>query len=95
MTTRRRAIKTILAGAAAVASNPEIGLAMTEKHAPVVRKGNIRHSVCRWCYSGFSLDQLCVFAKQIGISAIDLIGPDEWHILKSHGLDSSMCNGAE
>jgi hydroxypyruvate isomerase len=68
---------------------------MTEKHAPVVRKGNIRHSVCRWCYSGFSLDQLCVFAKQIGISAIDLIGPDEWHILKSHGLDSSMCNGAE
>lgn len=95
MTTRRRAIKTILAGAAAVASNPEIGLAMTEKHAPVVRKGNIRHSVCRWCYSGFTLDQLCIFAKQIGITAIDLIGPDEWHILKNHGLDSSMCNGAE
>lgn len=95
MTTRRRALKTILAGAAAVASNPEIGLSMTEKHAPVVRKGNIRHSVCRWCYSGFTLDQLCIFARQIGISAIDLIGPGEWNILKNHGLDSSMCNGAE
>lgn len=95
MTTRRRALKTILAGAAAVVANPEIGLAMTEKHAPVVRKGNIRHSVCRWCYGGFTLDQLCVFAKQIGISAIDLIGPGEWEILKNHGLDSSMCNGAE
>lgn len=95
MTTRRRAIKTILAGAAAVASRPEIGLSMAEKHAPVVRKGNIRHSVCRWCYGGFTLDQLCVFARQIGIAAIDLIGPGEWDVLKKHGLDSSMCNGAE
>jgi hydroxypyruvate isomerase len=95
MTTRRRAIKTILAGAAAVAANPEIGLSMTEKNVPVVRKGNIRHAVCRWCYSDLSLDQLCIFAKQIGISAIDLIGPGEWDILKKHGLDSSMCNGAE
>lgn len=95
MTTRRRAIKTILAGAAAVASSPEIGLSMAEKHAPVVRKGNIRHSVCRWCYGGFTLDQLCVFARQIGIAAIDLIGPGEWDVLKKHGLDSSMCNGAE
>jgi hydroxypyruvate isomerase len=95
MTTRRRALKTILAGAAAVAANPEIGLAMTKRHAPIVRKGNIRHSVCRWCYGGFTLDQLCIFAKQIGISAIDLIGPGEWEILKNHGLDSSMCNGAE
>ncbi len=68
---------------------------MPEKEQAIVRKGNIRHSVCRWCYGGFSLEELCVYAKQIGITAIDLIGPSEWDILKKHGLDSSMCNGAE
>jgi hydroxypyruvate isomerase len=58
-------------------------------------KGNINHAVCRWCYNELSLDELCVAAKQIGITAIDLVGPKDWPILKKHGLDSSMCNGAE
>ena len=31
----------------------------------------------------------------MGITAIDLVGPKEWDVLKRHGLDSSMCNGAE
>jgi hydroxypyruvate isomerase len=31
----------------------------------------------------------------MGISAIDLVGPKDWPILKKYGLDSSMCNGAE
>jgi hydroxypyruvate isomerase len=31
----------------------------------------------------------------MGFNAIDLIGPKEWDILKKHGIDSSMCNGAE
>jgi len=58
-------------------------------------KGNINHAVCRWCYSSLSLDDLCVAAKKIGISAIDLVGPKDWPILQKYGLDSSMCNGAE
>ena len=31
----------------------------------------------------------------MGISAIDLVGPKDWPVLKKYGLDSSMCNGAE
>ena len=58
-------------------------------------KGNINHSVCRWCFGDVDLDTLCIEAKKIGITAIDLIGPEEWAILKKHGLDSSLCNGAE
>jgi hydroxypyruvate isomerase len=100
MPTRRNALKSILAGAAALTTAPANALHkmtdfMPEKEQAIVRKGNIRHSVCRWCYGGFSLEELCVYAKQIGITAIDLIGPSEWDILKKHGLDSSMCNGAE
>jgi hydroxypyruvate isomerase len=57
--------------------------------------GNIRHSVARWCYGHLQLEELCMLVKRIGFSAIDLIGPKEWSILKEHKIDSSMCNGAE
>jgi hydroxypyruvate isomerase len=58
-------------------------------------KGNINHAVCRWCFNHLTLDELCTEVKKIGIKAIDLAGPDDWPVLKKHGLDSSMCNGAE
>lgn len=58
-------------------------------------KSNINHSVCRWTYGHLSLEKLCLLVKKICFSAIDLIGPNEWDILKKHGIDSSMCNGAE
>lgn len=58
-------------------------------------KGNIRHSVCRWVCSHLSIDAMCRMVKDIGFSAIDLVGPADWAVLKEHGVDSSMCNGAE
>ena len=58
-------------------------------------KGNINHSVCRWCYGDIPLDELCAAVKKIGFSAIDLVGPKDWPLLKQHGIWSSMCNGAE
>lgn len=65
------------------------------EESPNILKGNVNHSVCRWCFDSMDLDALCIEAKKIGITAIDLIGPADWHILKKHGLYSSMCNGAE
>jgi hydroxypyruvate isomerase len=58
-------------------------------------KNNIRHSVCRWTYGFLPLEELCTTVRSIGFSAIDLVGPKDWPILKKHGIDSSMCNGAE
>lgn len=58
-------------------------------------KGNIRHSVCRWTMGFLPLPELCQTVKSIGFSAIDLVGPTDWDTLKSNGIDSSMCNGAE
>ncbi|MCU0333522.1 MAG: TIM barrel protein [Chitinophagaceae bacterium] len=91
MQKRRTLIKQVVAGGLGVALAGE-ALA-TPMSAPL--KGRIRQSVCRWTYGHLSLDELCVVAKEIGLLAIDLVGPKEWHILKKHGLDSSMCNGAE
>ena len=58
-------------------------------------KGNINHSVCKWCYGQISLEEFSVVVKSMGIKGIDLIGPEGWPILKKYGLNSSMCNGAE
>ncbi|WP_419803264.1 hydroxypyruvate isomerase family protein [Mucilaginibacter sp.] len=94
---RRAALKNILAGTATVAAAGSLASFTTSKmeSANLALKGNINHSVCRWPYNEFSLDELCIQAKKIGIKGIDLIGPKEWPILKNHGMDSPMCNGAE
>jgi len=97
---RRTAIKNIVAGTAAIGVSsalPALGSVAAEAEAKTTNmlKGNIKHSVCRWCFGGVDLDTLCIEAKKIGITAIDLVGPNDWATLKKHGLYSSMCNGAE
>ncbi|MGH2564738.1 MAG: hydroxypyruvate isomerase family protein, partial [Ginsengibacter sp.] len=54
-------------------------------------KGNINHSVSRWTFNYLSLDDLCKAVKDIGFSAIDLVGPKDWPTLQQHGIYSSMC----
>lgn len=95
-TNRRSVIKNILAGTAALTTTPMLsfGNSSDEKQS-ITLKGNINHAVCKWTYGFLSLEELCILSKKIGIKAIDLVGPKEWDILKKHGIDSSMCNGAE
>ncbi len=65
-----------------------------EKALPNDLKGNINHSVCRWCYNDIPFEDLCVAAKEIGLKSIELTGPEEWPILKKHGLDCALPWGA-
>jgi hydroxypyruvate isomerase len=92
---RRKLLKQLAVGSIAVAANPIASLAVNNNDEMYKLKGNINHSVCRWTYNFLPLEELCGVANKIGLKAIDLIGPKEWNVLKSHGLDSSMCNGAE
>lgn len=95
---RRSVIKNIVAGAVALNIPLGFSAAASPKETNMEEqtiKGNINHSVCRWCFSSIDLETLCIEAKKMGISAIDLVGPADWPILKKHGLDSAMCNGAE
>lgn len=65
-----------------------------EAAQPASRKGRINHSVCRWCYSKVSLDDLCKAAKEIGMQSVELLGPEEWPTLKKYDLTCAMANGA-
>lgn len=61
-----------------------------DQTTPVQRKGNIRQSVSRWCYQKTPLDQLCAYAAQIGLKAVDLLNAEEWDVPTRYGLICSM-----
>lgn len=93
---RRNLLKGLALTGAALGTNVAVSLAVKaseEKVQPL--KGHINHSVARWTYGDLSIEELCQVVSSIGFTAIDLIGPKDWPILKRYGIDSSMCNGAE
>ena len=96
---RRELLKQLAAGAlgASVLGSGVLlsGAALATPATGGALKGNIRHSVSRWTYGDLSMEELCLLVKSLGFSAIDLVGPEDWPVLKKHGVDSSMCNGAE
>ena len=95
---RRRAIKNMVVGSLAMGTTAGAfasASSSSKEQEVYTMKGNINHSVCRWCYGGIPLETLCAGVKKMGIVAIDLVGPKDWPVLQKHGLYSSMCNGAE
>lgn len=52
--------------------------------------GRLHQSVCRWCYSGVSLDQLCQWGAQLGLRGIDLLEVPEFEIPRRYGLICTM-----
>ncbi len=77
---RRNLLKQVLSGSAAMAAGLALPNQATAQLANLSNppadaanlKGNINHSVCRWCYSDLSLEDLCKEVKRIGFNAIDL-----------------------
>lgn len=54
--------------------------------------GRVNHSVCQWCFSMMSVDELAALAKQLGIISVELLGPDDWPVLSKYDLTCAMAN---
>ncbi|MDI9336894.1 MAG: TIM barrel protein [Alphaproteobacteria bacterium] len=93
MKNRRSAVKTILTATMALPFLPKNSLG--QKSEPLKLNGNIKQSVCRWCFDFLPLEELCLAANNLGLVGIDLVGPADWATLKKYNLVSTMCNGAE
>jgi len=50
------------------------------------RKGRIRQSVSRWCYRKIPAREFYKCCAEMNIGGIDLVGPEEWPVLKEFGL---------
>lgn len=94
---RRTAIKSFLAGSAILATTGLEASTTAKKkkvETPEPLKGNIRHSVSRWCFGDYELDEFCGICKNIGIQSIELLDPQDWPIVQKHGLTVAMAQGA-
>lgn len=92
---RRTAIKTVLAGGAAMAvSGIEAATPNKKEMAQAPLKGNIRHSVSKWCFGDYKLDEFCGMCKKMGIESVELLDPKEWPIVQKHGMTVAMTQGA-
>src|SRR3954470_18566737 len=89
---RRATLRSLGAGAAVLGASISSSLVVAE---PTKIKGNIRQSICRWCYSRIPLDKLCEIAKKIGYQSIELLSPAEAKQVKAAGLTCALLGGAD
>ncbi|MEO5906153.1 MAG: TIM barrel protein [Saprospiraceae bacterium] len=85
---RRTALKSISAGSLATI--------MPFKSLPPIDHSERKffHSVCRWCFSKYSLEELSDMAKDAGIQSIELLNPEEWDLVLNRGLKVALSNGS-
>ncbi|MGI9174709.1 MAG: hydroxypyruvate isomerase family protein [Rhodothermales bacterium] len=91
---RRSAIQKMTLAAAAMSAAPLSRGARAEPPADLNVIASINHSVCKWCYPDIELDEMAQAVKPMGITSIELLGPDDWPTLKKHGLTCAMGSGA-
>src|SRR5262249_7071655 len=86
--TRRSTLK----AAAAALALPAAGVWAAGE--PAKPKGNLKQSICRWCYSRIKLEELAAKAKEIGYRSIELIGMEELKKIKPLGLTCAVLRSA-
>jgi hydroxypyruvate isomerase len=84
---RREAIGILAAGLAAGSAAPSPLWATTHQRAPA---GRLRQSVSYWPYRAMALPDFARECAAIGLTAIDLLQPGEWPVVKAAGLTCSM-----
>ncbi|NBO92797.1 MAG: hydroxypyruvate isomerase [Planctomycetia bacterium] len=88
---RRLAMKTLIpAGLTALTA----GEVFSHEAASKI-KGNIKQSICRWCYGRIKLPELAQEAKKIGYQSIELLSPNEVLEVKKFGLTCAILGGAD
>ena len=90
---RRQALGGLAAIAAGILGLPAgvRGGAAGETGKLVASKGRINQSIVQWCFKKYwDLDGICRIAKDLGCKSVELVEPEDWPILKKHGLISAL-----
>ena len=83
----------ILAAGAGLSTIMASGLLQGADIKPLRLGGRIRHSVCKWCYRDLSLEELAEAASQFGMHSVELLDPEDFPVVRKHGLICAMSNG--
>jgi hydroxypyruvate isomerase len=85
----RRQLLAGAAGLAGAAAMTATGLQAQDK--PAATKGRINQSIVHWCFSEYwDVERTAGIAKQLGCKSVELIAPENWAILKKHGLTCAI-----
>jgi hydroxypyruvate isomerase len=86
----------VLAGAAVTIGAAVLPGIASGQTGNVVKNGRIKQSMCSGCLSKAKLDreQTAKLLVEMGLQGRDLMGPDEWPVLKKYGLVATMVPGA-
>jgi hydroxypyruvate isomerase len=89
--TRRDVLRSTALGAAAVVL-PLGGCQAPGGRDGVVRRGRIKQVPANWCFTGqagpkpWTTDQLLDNTERLGLPGVELLKPDQWHLLKERGM---------
>jgi hydroxypyruvate isomerase len=83
----------LIAGTSAFAIAARVSGAAAQPTGGGERRARFKQSVCRWCYAKIPLQEFCRGVAALGLTAIDLLTPDEWPIAREFGLTCSMGSG--
>ena len=87
----RRKMITNMAGAAVVTTaSPLNSILNGAGKGDTPLKGNIHHSVSRWCYDDIPFDEFAKACKEMGIESIELLGEKDWPVVKKAGLKCAV-----
>ena len=70
------------------------GGALAAPAQTVGRKGRLKQGVTRGCFGKMPFPEMCQHAKRLGLVGIDLIGPNDWPVMKENGLVPTMVPSA-
>src|SRR4051794_1112596 len=84
---RRSFVQAAAAGASAAA------LSSAAEVKPIERKGRLKQSVCRWCYSKVPIEDFCKESARLGLKSVDLATSAEWPTIQKYGLVPTMISG--
>jgi hydroxypyruvate isomerase len=83
---RRQLLRGAVAAGAAAVLAPQLRAA----DGKAVTKGNIKQSVAFWCFNSagdkWDVAKTCQVAKDLGCLSVELVPPENWDVLKKHGL---------
>jgi hydroxypyruvate isomerase len=85
----------LLRATALGAATPAFASALASGQTPrttesAVRRGRLKQSVSRWCYRDIPFREFCRSLADMGLTAVDLLQPEDWPVAKEFGLTCSM-----
>ncbi len=84
---RRRLLKSAagLAAGAAV-SLPTFTKGAAHEELYKAKNKRINQSVVAWCFKPMPIEELAMNAARMGMKSVELVAPENWNVLKKHGL---------